>query len=358
MSADHILIVKLSSLGDIIQSFPVLHLLHEALPGVQIDWAVEASMASLVAAHPLVRQAIPLDLRGAKKSWDWHAFRRDIGQLRAKKYDSVIDLQKNTKSGLITLLAKSSTKVGFGWRSVREWPNVLATNVRFEVAATDNMRQQYLSLVEQFLKRKASANPPSIRLHISDTERAKIGAILQSSRATRSIMVCPGSRWRNKQLPVETMIAFLQEIVGPLDGSLFLMWGNADERAYVEQIQRHFPERSQIIDPLSLPVWQNLMAEMNLVIAVDSAALHLCGTTSTPSFSLFGPTAPALFKPIGTQHGALQGTCPYNTQFIKQCPRLRTCATGACLRQMSVESICQAFWSWWHAGALHNLRLF
>jgi heptosyltransferase-1 len=82
---------------------------------------------------------------------------------------------------------------------------------------------------------------------------------------------------------------------------------------------------------------------MDCVIAMDSAALHLCGTTLTPSFSVFGPSAASIYKPLGSQHTHVQGFCPYKQEFIQRCPLLRTCKTGACIKNLQAEELFQHF---------------
>lgn len=350
MSPQSILIVKTSSLGDIVQSFDVLPYLHQKFPGVQIDWVVEASLASLVSAHPLVHQAIPLDVQGLKKSWNLAKFWRDLKDLRNKKYDLLFDLQKNTKSGIITAFARSPMKVGFGRKSVREWPNLLATHRKFEVSAVQNVRLQYVGLIKQFLsEERGPMMVGGVCFKIAASEQDRIATILRAKElsAKYKIMVCPGSRWPNKQLPLETMVGFLKKIEERLEVSFLFMWGDAGEKRTCEKMQQQFSQNSLVIDKLKIPVWQNLMNAMGLVIAIDSSALHLCGTTKAPSFSLFGPTAPEIFKPIGERHCAIQGACPYGQKFAKQCPKLRTCPTGTCIRGLKVDEIFDKFWDWW-----------
>jgi len=160
-------------------------------------------------------------------------------------------------------------------------------------------------------------------------------------------MVCPGSKWQNKQTSSDTMKAFLLKIAKEFDSSFLLMWGSFQEKEYCQVLQAALPGRSLLIDKLPLPVWQNLMGQVDLLIAVDSSALHLSATTKTPSFSLFGPTSPTVFKPLGKSHFALQGPCPYKQAFIKQCPRLRTCPTGACIKNISADEMFEAFQGWW-----------
>jgi len=308
-----ILIVKTSSLGDIIQSFPVLDYLRARFPPVVIDWVVKGSLVDIVAGHPFVRHAIPLG--------DWK-------RLRQEKYDVVFDLQKNTKSGIVTALSRAKVKVGFGWQSVREWPNVLFTNCRFEVPKDINIRLQYVRLVQRYF----------------DDQTEVLGQ--KAPRKTgKKIMVCPGSKWVNKQLPVETWIEVLKKI----SGNFYLMWGSEAEKAMCEEITRQVGH-SMVVDKLSLTDWQTLMGEMDLVIAVDSSALHLAGYVNTPTFSVFGPTRPEIFKPLGDHHLAIQGTCPYAMRFEKQCPALRTCKTGACMKNFSAEQIVQSLLQFFDAA--------
>jgi heptosyltransferase-1 len=156
-------------------------------------------------------------------------------------------------------------------------------------------------------------------------------------------MVCPGSKWINKQLTFETLSDFLSKIDQRYAPSYLLIWGDDTEKALCERLHTLFPQTSLVVEKLPLPTWQNLMSEVSLMIAVDSSALHLCGTTSTPTFSIFGPTSPAVFKPLGERHVAYQGKCPYGRVFTKQCPILRTCPTGACIRGISAEELFRAF---------------
>ena len=323
-----ILIVKTSSLGDIVQAFDVLVDLHRRFPSAAIDWVAESKFCSIGAAHPLIRRAIPFD---RKHLW------QSIRGLRKEKYDLIFDLQGNCKSGLITLLAHGKVKVGYGLQSVSEWPNVLATHIRFNVSKQQNIRSFYLELMGRYFNTAMPHDSEGVRFHIGLHEQQKIAHILAKVPSKRKIMVCPGSKWVNKQLKLETWIAFLQKI----DASFLLMWGNPAEKALCEEIASHLTT-AIVVDQLPLPTWQNLMHEVDLVIAVDSGALHLCGTTRTPSFSIFGPTSPKVFKPMGERHGAIQGPCPYGRTFDKQCPILRSCPTGACIKDLTAEALFEA----------------
>lgn len=344
-----VLIVKISALGDVIQAFSVLDWLHKNIPGIQTDWAIDRSLQSIVAAHPLISRTIPLDLKQLKKlRGNWKQAWADLKQLRTTQYDVLFDLQGNIKSGVVTALARAHVKVGLGPRSVREWPNLLATQRRFEIDPETNIRLQYRGIVQRYFQvaqeSSIDTDAEGVWFKLSAEEQNQIDAILCRPGMNRPhrIMVCPGSKWINKQLPFEALEGLLTALVQVHNSALFIVWGADEEREFAHRMHRCFPERSQVVERLSLPAWQNLMNRMDLVLAVDSSALHLCATTQTPSFSFFGPTSLEVFKPLGDQHLAFQGKCPYGRVFTKTCPALRTCPTGACLKSVTAEQLITA----------------
>jgi len=350
-----ILIVKTSSLGDIIQAFDVLNYLHYKLPRASIDWVVEERFVSIVAAHPLVNRAIAFDIKKIKRHWkekkNWAALGFSIRSMRQTRYDLLFDLQGNCKSGVVTFLCRADLKIGFGRKSVREWPNLLATQQRFDVLRTINIRQQYVSLIQKFFDDPITPKSQGVKFKIDENAQQYLQTLLSSSLVQKKtrVMVCPGSKWINKQMPLSTLESFLLQIEGAVHCSFLLIWGTEDERKNCLLLHQRLSESSIVVDRLELPLWQNLISAVDLVIAVDSSALHLCATTSTPSFSIFGPTSPDVFKPLGFHHCAFQGNCPYQRSFEKQCPLLRTCSTGACIRDIHPNQLFERFWSWWTA---------
>lgn len=349
------LIIKTSSLGDIIQAFGVVNYLVKKFPQAKVDWAVEKVFEPIVQAHPLINRAIALDMKKIKKKWrsisSWKEFLSAIFLLRQRKYDVIFDLQGNTKSGALTCVSKGRVKVGFGAHSVREWPNLLATTHRFNVPKETNIRLQNLRLVQEFFSDATRLELEGVKFLIDEKEEKKLNQILQTPllKERKKVMVCPGSKWENKQMTLESLSHLLKRVEEKLNASFLLVWGEETERKFCEKINALFLETSLIVERLEIPTWQNLMSEVDLVIAVDSSALHLCGTTSTPSFSVFGPSSSEIFKPIGERHFAFQGKCPYSRSFKKTCPILRSCPTGACIRSLRGEEIFLSFSLWWES---------
>jgi len=348
-----ILIVKTSSLGDIIHTYPVVDYLREKFPLAAIDWVVEAPCAELVRAHPEVDRTLTIATKSWRKNWFKRQTFKEIlnfrKQLRERLYDAVFDLQGNVKSGFITSQTRSYKKVGFASKTVHEWPNLFFTTYRYNPPEKGNIRHDYLGVVAAFFRDKLSECQGKVLLEISDEQKQHLQSLVGHLEKPY-IVVCPGSAWKNKQLAPNTLIKFLALLQNFLKGSFLFVWGSAQEQELAQQLHQQFASCSKIVDRLSLSALQNLMEMSDLIIAMDSLPLHLAGTTSTPSFSIFGASSAEKFKPLGN-HEAFQGSCPYGKTFLKRCPVLRTCPTGACIRELNAKDLFSHFQRWWNPNS-------
>jgi heptosyltransferase-1 len=350
-----ILIVKTSSLGDIIHAFPILPYLKERYPGANIDWVVEQPFAEMVKAHPMVNQVFEIQTKKWRKQiWKGKGWRELISfrrSLRQRDYDLVLDLQGNVKSALVTANAKSSLKVGFGRSTVTEWPNLLATNKRYNPPQGLNIRQDYLFLAQSALGDFSDVADQGIQLRLTEGEVSHYHSIVERlhQQPGLKVMICPGSNWANKQLSQETLHSFLHSIASMSDVYFVFVWGNQMEKEIGEQLRIAFPSNSVVMEKLTLPILQNLMGRMDLVLAMDSLPLHLAGTTSTPTYSVFGASSANKYKPLGATHQAFQGGCPYGKNFVKRCDTLRTCPTGSCIKDLEGQALFNDFKQWWQA---------
>ncbi len=328
------LIVKTSSLGDIIHAFPVVDYLKKVYPTSRIDWVAEAPFAELVEAHPQLHTIHSVESKKWRKARDWKGFRVFKKQLQSISYDAVFDLQGNCKSALITWLAKSAHKIGFGKNTVAEWPNLLVTNFKIDPPLGMNIREDYLSLAESFIGEKKSPSY-TLSLKLNPSFQNRLNELIETLPECRKVMVCPGSAWPNKQMDTSS----LGDVLKKIPGAYFLILsGNEKEKCVAQELAKTV-SHSLVLDRQPLPVLQNLMTHMDLIIAMDSLPLHLASTTSTPTFSIFGASSSDKYKPPGAQHLSLQGPCPYGKMFDKRCPALRTCKTGACIKSFDRKEL-------------------
>ncbi|WP_044881916.1 lipopolysaccharide heptosyltransferase I [Neochlamydia sp. EPS4] len=344
-----ILIVKTSSLGDIIHGFPVLAFLHQQFPKIKVDWVVEKSFAEIVKSHPLVERVIEIDTKSWRKRpfslKTWSSILSFRSALQQQEYAAVIDLQGNTKSAIPTFLARSAHKVGFGAKSLHEWPNRWVTHHHFDPPKEINVRDENVYLVQHYFQCYSPLKEEKLILNLSKEQKGVFDLLWNKIKELpgQKILVCAGSAWRNKRLSYEALESFLYEISSNLKVSLILVWGNAEELAIAQKLQAALVTNVSLLDKVSLAVLQNLMSRIDAVIAMDSLPLHLAGMSGTPSFSVFGASSARKYKPKGSLHEAIQGECPYGRTFERRCPVLRSCPTGLCIRGLSGKYLFQQF---------------
>ena len=201
------------------------------------------------------------------------------------------------------------------------------------------MRGDYLSIVQQHCGRGDYELTSDILLHTCSKEREYVEKLIPNEKERSYIVVCPGSAWRNKKMPLDSLELFLKKISEKMNAFFVFVWGTEEEREEVTILHKAFSSYSAVSKKMSVPGLQNLMGKADFVISMDSLPLHVCGTTATPSFGIFGPSLALKYAP----GPFFQGECPYGITFIKRCPQLRTCKTGACIREASPEEIMAAF---------------
>lgn len=343
------LIVKTSALGDIIHAFPIPAYLRQRFPESQIDWVVEKPFAELVRAHPFVENVHIINTKEWRRSLTSKVTFQEVRSFRQHlhktHYDVLFDLQGNIKSSFATFQAHAKAKVGFSWQTVPEWPNILFTNHRYTPPQGGNIRNDYLFIVKKYFNDMFTEFSQGVTLQISEEDRNKLKTLLAHPYLQRNlkIIICPGSNWRNKQVTPEALRHFLVLMNQELECSFLFVWGTPEEQQLGKELELQFPHQSIVVDKMPLPLLQNLMKEVDLVIAMDSLPLHLAGTTETPTFSIFGASLADKYKPQGSQHVAMQGSCPYEKTFDKRCPILRTCSTGSCIRGLTGNEIFSYF---------------
>ncbi|HAZ15595.1 MAG TPA: hypothetical protein DCY54_03030 [Parachlamydiales bacterium] len=344
------LIVKTSAIGDVLLSLEAISYLYCRIPDAQIDWVVERESASLLKAHPGLHRVIVSDTKRWRRSFLAKEHREEmmlfIRELQKESYDVLFDLQGNSKSAIFTALARAKDKVGFSLSSVPELCNLFATNCRFSLSEEESLRKRYLFLVQSYFKDPSPFTPPSIEFVLTEEEKSRLHELLLHpvlQQEGPKIMICFGSKWKNKQLPFSLLKSLLEEIAEALHPVYLFPCGTAQEQEMGGELEESFSGRSLSLKEMTLPLWQALMAQMDALMTMDSAALHLCNTTKTPSFSLFGPSLASLYKPQGEAHLAIQGSCPYGVMFKMRCPKLRTCSTGACMSAYGAKELAERF---------------
>ena len=332
------LIVKTSSLGDIVHTIPVVSYLKMVDPDCTIDWIAEKAGAQLLKAVPLLDRVLVIDT----KKWRSQVFatstrnevRELFYELRKYTYDMVFDLQGNVKSGLLTFLTKAGIKGGFGKQSVPEWPNLLFTHKKVNPPDGQNIAEDYLSVASGILGVKLPEKIAPVAFKVDLRETTQVEEIVKGCE--NPVLLAPGSAWENKRMSLPQLVSVLKKRLEKETCKIFLLWGSESEFQVCNLLVKQF-SNAIILPKLSLAAVQLLKSKMSLVISMDSLPLHLAATAGVATLSFFGPSSGAKYAPKGKLHRFIQGGCPYGETFVKRCSKLRTCPTGACIKNINLE---------------------
>lgn len=286
-----VLIIKTSSLGDVIHTLPALTDAAHAIPGVRFDWVVEEGFAEIPSWHPAVDQVIPVAIRRWRKnlwhtlrSGEWKAFKQ---RLRERQYDLVIDAQGLVKSAWLTRYVKAPV-AGLDRYSAREGWASRFYDRRLSVAvgqhAVERVRQLFAMALAYDL-------PEGIGRYGLDLDR------LQLPPAAPYVVFLHGTTWATKHWP-EAYWRELAERMGRRRLEVRLPWGNPAEKARAERIAQGL-NNCQVLPKLNLAGVARVLAAAKACVAVDTGLGHLAAALDVPTLSLFGPTNPGLTGAYG-----------------------------------------------------------
>ena len=294
-----VLIVKMSSLGDVIHTLPALSDAARAIPGIQFDWVVEEAFAEIPAWHPAVDRVLPVAIRRWRKrplqhfgGSEWRRFR---AELKRHHYTCVIDAQGLLKSAFIARLVKAP-RYGYDRHSARE--PLAATVYHHKMAvprdlhAVQRIRRLFAAALNY--KLPEAEGDYGVRDHL----------VAGGERLDRSLMFFHGTARDEKLWPEQHWID-LAALVGAADYRVWLPWGSEPERARAERIARQSPN-AQLLPKLDLLGLAGMLLEVDGAVAVDTGLAHLSAALDVPSVSLYGPTKTALIGAYGKNQVHIQ----------------------------------------------------
>lgn len=294
-----LLLVKLSSLGDVIHNLPVASDLARHLTGVELAWVVEAPYAELVSMHPAVRTVYPVGLRALKKSCfsyqTWSTFLEQRKQLASQAFDAVLDTQGLLKSAWIAHWADGPVS-GFDAASAREPLAARFYQHRYAVA-----RGQHAVVRNRALAAAAFGYPLSTAV---DYGLQSVRPQEPPGSAPYLVFLHATSR-RNKMWPDAAWVD-LGRRASALGLRLILPWGNALERQTSERLATAVTEA--VVPPaMSLREATQLLAGAVAVVGVDTGLAHLAVALGRPTIGLYLTTEPRLTGLHGGAHAVNLG---------------------------------------------------
>ena len=307
-----VLLVKTSSLGDVIHALPALTDAARAIPGITFDWVVEEGFAEIPTWHPAVGRVIPVAIRRWRKniwqtikSGEWRRFKQS---LRAEKYDLVIDAQGLVKSAWLTRYVNAPV-AGLDKNSAREPLASRFYQRRLAVArgqhAVERLRQLFAVALGYDL-------PKGLGDYGLDVER-----LIELPRNKPYVLFLHGTTWDTKHWP-ELYWRDLALRMADKGVEVRLPWGNPAEKARAERIANGL-SNAVVLPKLNLAGVARVLASASACVAVDTGLGHLAAALDVPTISLFGPTNPGLTGAYGKVQIHLASDFPCAPCLQKKC---------------------------------------
>jgi heptosyltransferase-1 len=330
-----LLVVKLSSFGDVIHTFPAITDLRTARPDIEVDWLVEESLAPFVALHPGVAAIHTLAFRRLRKpASNWPRLVSETARLRStlrsRNYDLVVDLQGLMKSALPARLAGPVS--GYDAASAREPAATRLYRRRFavpkEMHAVERTRRLLAAAVGYPVPDRAGQY--GIAVHAPPDPALGL--------PPRYAMVMHAASWPTKLWPEEHWRVLLPELAGAGRGIVF-PWGNPHEKARAERLASDIPGAVVLPRVMAGAELARVIAGADLAVGLDSGLMHLAAALRVPGVWLYGPTDPGLTGPYGEAQTVIQSTWP------KAPCRRRTCndtpGGDCCMRAIGVAAVAE-----------------
>ncbi len=339
MNASHrILIIKPSSLGDIVHALPVLAALRRAYPGAHIAWLVGTNFEPLLRGHPLIDELIPFDRAHYGRMWRspraFADFWRLVSDLRRRRFDLVLDMQGLIRSGLMAYFSGARQRVGFA--SAREFAWLFySRRVRVPDSATHAVTHNaHLGTAIGL-----AVNATEFPLAVTDAERMNARQLLDSANGNQPLprftAVVVGARWDSKLWPTARFAELIDRLHADGEPRCILLGAPSDRTISDEIIRRSKYAPLDLVGRTSLRQLTALLDISVRVFCLDSGPMHIAAALGKPVVAIFGPTNAAKTGPYS----------PFATVVSRKLPCApcyrRTCPLGhhACMKELTVAEV-------------------
>jgi heptosyltransferase I len=335
----NILVVRLSSMGDLIHTLPALAALRRRFPDARIDWLVEARHREVLRDNPDVNALIEVDTLGWRRRLlaprTWREIRATIVKVRERRYDFVLDLQGTLKSAVSAYLARSDRRIGFSADHLKERAAALLYTER--VAANGgrpHVIDRHLGLLRAL---DIATEARSFPIPQSEAAEAAAGSELERLGISEFAVLNPGASWETKRWSPEKFGRLAVEIEKAWDLPSLVVFGPGEEemaRVVVETSKgaARLAPRTSVVELLPY------IRRARLFVSGDTGPLHLASALGVPAVAIFGPTDPARNGPFGEGDVTVWKKVACSPCYKTRCPGFG----NVCLTSIEVEDVLAA----------------
>jgi heptosyltransferase-1 len=335
-----ILIVKLSSLGDVLHLFPAISDLRRNFPEAEIHWLVEPAFAEVAGWHSAIDKVIPVALRAQKKIW-WKIpslLMRLRKMLQVERYDIVLDAQGLFKSAIMARLADAPV-YGFHADSAREWVAARFYQKTAKVIDGLHVIEKNRQLVAQtFLIEQPREIDYGLEKFRQQRTKTELTAELKEMTKQPCVVLLHGTTWSSKYWPeafwAELITSFTQQ-----GWRCLLPWGNEAELQRANRLQEAGGELAKVLPKLSLTELMNVLIQAQSFVSVESGIGHLAAALDVSGVMLHGPTSPDYSGILGKRCQHITSGVNCSPCFKRNCPIIDKSNVPPCQQRITPQQV-------------------
>ncbi|MGH9604569.1 MAG: lipopolysaccharide heptosyltransferase I [Terracidiphilus sp.] len=287
-----ILIIRLSSIGDIVHALPAVTALGATYPDAEISWLIEARYAALLEGNPFVKRVLTLDTLGWRKRIFSIQTARQVAEsircLRSEAFDVVVDFQGLVKTGLIGRLARSGRRLGLSADWLKEPASGWFYSEQAPAPGAKHVVEESLALAKWLGARTDRWEFPLPR---GESDERWATETLARIKAARFILINPGAGWTAKRWPPSNYSRLIARLEHEGSWSVVLS-GSPAEAEEIQAIARDSGARQAHYVPACIRRFIALARRARLFIGGDTGPLHIAAALRAPIVALYGPTDP------------------------------------------------------------------
>jgi lipopolysaccharide heptosyltransferase I len=298
-----ILVIRLSSIGDIVHALPAVAALGESFPESEIVWAVEKRYAGILEVNRPVRRVLELDTLGWRTRWTSprtaEEVVRNLVRLRGLDPDVTVDFQGLLKSAALARISGSPRRVGFEERWLREPAAAAFYTERVSAQGRRHVVEENFALVERLGARTVPRCRWQFPLPRSVEAEQRVNERLAALGARKFLVINPGGGWTSKRWPPERYAELVRKLEEQ-DGHQVLITGSPAEEPMIGGILERAQVRRAAFFRSTLVEFMALVRRASLWVGGDTGPLHLAAAIGTPIVAIYGPTNPARNGPFAS----------------------------------------------------------
>jgi len=324
MNPRNVLIVLLGSIGDVTRALPLANLVRRGFPEATIAWAIEPQAYPLVLNHPAIDEVILLD---RPRWWRSAAFLREI---RSRRFDLVLDLQRHLKSGLISWWSRAPDRLGFHPRDAKELNWLFNNRYIPEMGNGISKLSHYLKFAELL---GIKPDPIEWGFRLGAEEEAGVRRMLDGLGDFAVFFL--GSKWESKRwFPWQTAMC-AAEIQSRYGLDIVLLGGREDIRFAEEVLSVRRLQGKNLVGETSLREALGILERAKVAVGPDTGLMHLSAAVRTPVISLWGATDPVRAGPYGYQDLVVRGEAACSPCYLRRCPIGQVCMRSIAIAEVT-----------------------